>query len=70
MFWATASGLPHAESRRCDFDIKGDDAFHDITVKLSVHPRWRGLISNVRLDPGSLDGVNVAIESIGFAKAE
>lgn len=70
VFWATASGLPHAESRRCDFDIKGDDAFHDIAVKLSVHPRWRGLISNLRLDPGSLDGVNVAIESIGFAKAE
>ena len=42
----------------------GDGEFHDIKLSTVNHPQWRGYITELRLDPGNEDGVEVAIESI------
>ena len=63
LFWVTKTA-PVNEAASKHFAIRGDGQFHDIIVRLADHPRWRGLITGLRFDPGSLDGVDVAIESI------
>ncbi len=63
LFWVTKT-TPVSEAASKHFAIRGDGQFHDIIVRLADHPRWRGLITGLRFDPGSLDGVDVVIESI------
>ena len=63
LFWITKTA-PVNEASSKHFAIRGDGQFHDIIVRLADNPRWRGLITGLRFDPGSLDGVDVAIESI------
>ncbi|MDQ3815417.1 MAG: glycoside hydrolase family 99-like domain-containing protein [Armatimonadota bacterium] len=63
MFWSTITA-PVSESSSVRFPIKGNGAFHDIRLRLADNPRWRGIITSLRFDPGSADGVDVAVESI------
>ena len=63
LFWVTKTA-PVSEASSKHFAVRSDGLFHEITVPLADNPRWHGLITGLRFDPGSLDGVNVAIESI------
>jgi len=67
VFWATATSVI-SEGNSIRFPIKGDGEFHDVKVRLADNPRWRGIITALRFDPGSEDGVEVAIESIRLGK--
>ncbi|MCX6898018.1 MAG: hypothetical protein NT105_04885 [Verrucomicrobia bacterium] len=37
-------------------------------VRLADNPRWRGVITSLRFDPGSLDGVEVEVETVRLAE--
>ena len=39
-----------APERSVSFDIPADGQFHEVTVDLSAHPEWKGLITQIRLD--------------------
>lgn len=63
LFWRTTSAK-ESEASSVRFPIRGDGQFHSIRIRLADHPRWRGIITGLRFDPGSVDGVEVAVESI------
>jgi len=63
LFW-TMPGIPASEATSVHFPVKGGDTFQDIKVRLADNPRWRGTVTSLRFDPGSTDGVDVAVESI------
>ena len=67
LFWAKP-GVGMSEAASVHFPIRGDGKFHDVKVKLAANPRWRGVITSLRFDPGSEDGVEVAVKSIGLEK--
>lgn len=67
LFWRTSS-TPESEANSVHFPIRGDNRFHDIRVRLADNRRWRGVITGLRFDPGSEDGVEVAIEFIRLAE--
>jgi len=39
-----------------------------VTVDLTSHPEWRGLIRQLRLDPGGQPGDTVEVQWIKLAK--
>lgn len=61
LFWATPTA-PVSEANSVRFDIPGDGTFHDVKVRMADNPRWRGLITGLRFDPGWLDNVDCTIE--------
>ncbi|MBM3860298.1 MAG: hypothetical protein FJ395_11685 [Verrucomicrobia bacterium] len=63
LFWRTSS-TPESEANSVHFPIRGDGQFHDIRVRLAENRRWRGIITGLRFDPGSVNGVEVAVEFI------
>ena len=67
LFWARP-GVGMSEAASVHFPIRGDGKFHDVKVKLAANPRWRGVITSLRFDPGNEDGVEVAVKSIGLEK--
>ena len=69
LFWVTKTA-PVSEASSKHFVIRGDGLFHELTVSLADHPRWHGLITGLRFDPGSFDGVNVTIESIRLKETQ
>jgi hypothetical protein len=67
LFWRTASAKEN-EASSVHFPIRGDGQFHDVRVRLADNRRWRGIITGLRFDPGSEDGVAVVVESIRLAE--
>jgi Glycosyltransferase WbsX len=67
LFWGKP-GVGMSEAASVHFPIRGDGKFHDVKVDLSANPRWRGVITSLRFDPGSEDGVEVAVKSITLEK--
>ncbi|MBM3891063.1 MAG: hypothetical protein FJ388_18275, partial [Verrucomicrobia bacterium] len=67
LFW-TKPGTGTHEAASVHFPIKGDGQFHDIKVRVAENPRWRGFITGLRFDPGSEDGVDVAVEAIRLSE--
>jgi hypothetical protein len=63
LFWRT-SRLAESESSSERFDVLGDGQWREYQVKVSANPRWRGLITRLRLDPCNQPGVSVEIRSI------
>ena len=63
MFWGTrTTAISEAASVR--FPIDGDGQWHDYTISLSANPRWRGLVTGLRFDLCSRNGVLVQCERI------
>ncbi|MCX7887592.1 MAG: glycoside hydrolase family 99-like domain-containing protein [Verrucomicrobiae bacterium] len=67
LFWRTLR-TRESEASSVKFPVRGDGRFHDIRLRVADNPRWRGLITGLRLDPGTEDGVDVAIEWIRLAE--
>lgn len=63
VFWRRHGGAM-SEAASLRFPIKGDGAFHDVAIPVGGNVHWRGFVAELRLDPGSVDGAEVAIESI------
>ena len=56
--------LPEGEASSLRFDVIADGAMRAYRVPVGTSPRWRGDVTRLRLDPGTREGVEVAIESI------
>lgn len=63
LFWSTSSS-PQSEANSAHFTAKASGEFQEVKVRLAANPRWRGIITSLRFDPGSFDGVEVAVESV------
>jgi len=67
LFWRTANAK-ESDASSVHFPVRGDNQFHDVRVRLADNRRWRGIVTGLRFDPGSEDGVEVAVESIRLAE--
>jgi hypothetical protein len=63
LFWATPVQAAN-EAASVHFALNGDGQFHTYRIAVGENPYWRGVISSLRLDPGSLDGAMVAVKRI------
>ena len=63
LFWATSSS-PQSEANSVHFKVRKSGEIQEVRVRLADNPRWRGAITSLRFDPGSEDGVEVAVDSI------
>jgi hypothetical protein len=63
LFWRT-SRLPESEASSARFAVTADGQWHDCQVDVGRNPRWRGVITRLRLDPCNQPKVGVAIDSI------
>lgn len=64
VFWKRYGGPAMSEPASMRFRVPGDGAMHEVKLRLADNSRWRGFITELRLDPGSADGIRVAIESL------
>jgi len=65
LFWAT-SVSPASETQSLSVALRGDGAFHEYRLDLAAESRWRGLVTQIRLDPVAQPGRHFAIDSIHF----
>jgi hypothetical protein len=63
LFWRTRQ-LPESEATSVRIPVRADGAWHDYRVALAGNPRWRGVVTRLRLDPCSRPGVEVALDSV------
>lgn len=63
LFWRT-SRLAESEASSLRFPVQGDGQWHEYRVPVGQNPRWRGLITRLRLDPCNQGSVVVSLESI------
>ena len=68
LFWTTDTEPKLSDKRFLNYDTVADGQFHDIRIPVGAHPRWKGTITSLRIDPDT-DGAPgpVAIESIRAA---
>lgn len=63
LFWSTThSEISEANSVR--FAVTGDNAYHVYRIEVGKSPRWRGVITRLRLDPNSNAGSVIAIDYV------
>ena len=55
-----------SEATSCPFPVQADGIFHNYTLQLNEHPRWRGRINRLRFDPCDINGAQVFIDHIEF----
>jgi len=67
LFWSTRTHST-SESASVKVPLMADGTFHDYTLPLSENRRWRGRITGLRLDTGSLEGLSFEIESIRLVR--
>ena len=63
VFWSTRS-LAESESTSVRFPVHVDGKWHDYTLNLGENPRWRGVVTRLRLDPCARARVKVQIARI------
>lgn len=66
LFWRT-SRIPEGEATSCRFEVTADGEWHDYRLPVAENPRWRGLITRLRLDPVNRSQVQVDVDSIRLA---
>ncbi|MEN6642116.1 MAG: glycoside hydrolase family 99-like domain-containing protein [Armatimonadia bacterium] len=62
LFWSGNTTWSEASSVRADLALDGQ--WHDVVLDLKASPRWRGKVRGLRLDTGSRQGVQWAIEDM------
>jgi hypothetical protein len=69
VFWKT-SDHPFSGDLSTSFAIEGDGNFRVYEVKLAGHPRYKGVITGLRIDPaGSAEkGASVRVKSVSLTK--
>ncbi|MGQ9789243.1 MAG: glycoside hydrolase family 99-like domain-containing protein [Armatimonadota bacterium] len=63
MFWATRS-VAESEATSMRFPVFVDGKWHEYVLKVDENPRWRGVVTRLRLDPCTHAGVTVQIALI------
>ncbi len=67
LFWRT-SRLAESESTSEHFEVQGDGQWHDYRIPVGQNPRWRGIITRLRLDPGNQPKISVDLDSVRLAR--
>lgn len=60
VFWRTRQ-LPESEATSIRFPVRPDGLWHEYRVPVAANPRWRGIVTRFRLDPGSRADVAVSL---------
>ena len=63
LFWRSGQAAEN-EAASAHFEVNGDGQWHDYRIPVGANPRWRGLITELRLDPCNQSGVEVALASL------
>ena len=63
LFWSTTR-QPESETTSERFPVTGDGQWHEYQIPVSQNPRWRGILTRLRLDPTNQPGVTVEVDSI------
>ncbi len=63
IFWCPTR-LPESEPTSERFTVTGDGQWHEYQIPGSQNPRWRGILTRLRLDPTNQSGVAVEVDSI------
>lgn len=63
LFWRTKR-WPESEASSISFPVSVDGQWHDYEVPVKNNPRWTGIVTRLRLDPGNHPGVRVEIQQI------
>lgn len=64
LFWSRGGSMSEAQSVRVP--VTHDGEWHTVQFDLGNHPRWRGVITRLRLDPSVRRGVAIEIARIAF----
>lgn len=67
LFWR-AKRWPESEASSVHFPVAVDGQWHDYRLPVGENRRWTGVITRLRLDPGTKAGVKVEVEEIGLRK--
>jgi len=63
VFWTTQA-ISESEATSIRFPVRVDGQWHDYLLPVGENPRWRGIITRLRLDPCTRAGVNVQLARI------
>lgn len=66
-YWGTDAGGITAE-RNASFSVPADGQFHEVSVDLTSHPQWQGVIRQLRVDPSGEAGDTVEVQWIKLVK--
>ncbi len=64
LFWTREDDQKWSESKSIRCPLPTDGQWHEISVNLTASPEWRGIITQLRFDPGSGTGILVEIDSL------
>ncbi len=67
LFWRT-SRMAESESTSERFTVHVDGQWHEYRIPVGQNPRWRGVVTRLRLDPGTRPNVEVDLDFIRLAK--
>jgi hypothetical protein len=67
LFWRT-SRLAESESTSEHFEVQADGQWHDYRIPVGQNPRWRGVITRLRLDPGNQSNVSIDLDSVRLVR--
>ncbi|UCH36562.1 MAG: hypothetical protein JSV65_09470 [Armatimonadota bacterium] len=62
-----AGGQPFAADAQQGFAVTAGD-FQEYAVDLRAHPRWRGLVTAIRIDPPGSPGDAIELDSVAFIR--
>lgn len=62
IFWVRADDARWDERKSLRFSLPTDGRWHTITVNLRRSPEWKGVITQLRFDPGTGKGIIVGID--------
>jgi hypothetical protein len=63
VYWTTQA-ISESEATSIRFPVRVDGRWHDYLLPVSENPRWRGVITRLRLDPCARAGVKVQVALI------
>lgn len=64
VFWVREDDPNWSESKSVKFPIPTDGQWHELSFDLSQSPEWRGIVTQIRLDPGSGAGIVVELDYV------
>jgi len=68
VFWRTRQ-LPESEATSIRFPVHPDGLWHEYRVPVAANPRWRGIVTRLRLDPCSRAEVTVSLDRLRLVPA-
>ncbi len=53
LYFVTKDEPQWDEAKAVPFEVPGDSKWHDVSVSFASHPKWKGTVTQLRLDPSS-----------------